>query len=151
MPRRIASALLAFACAGALAAQPTDEERLDARVQALSHQLRCVVCQNQTLADSQADLAVDLRRQMREQMRAGASDAAVKDYLVQRYGDFVLYRPPLKPSTWLLWFGPLLLLAVVVVAIARKRRRGGPSPAALDDAERQQLDALLERSPEAPR
>ena len=150
MPRRITPALLAFACASALAA-PTSDEQLDARVQALSHQLRCVVCQNQTLADSQADLAVDLRRQMREQMRAGASDAAVKDYLVQRYGDFVLYKPPLKPSTWLLWFGPLLLLAVVVVAIARKRRRGGPSPAALDDAERQQLDALLERSPEAPR
>ncbi|SCK58524.1 cytochrome c-type biogenesis protein CcmH [Variovorax sp. HW608] len=150
MHRRIASTLLALACASALAA-PTGDEQLDARVQALSHQLRCVVCQNQTLADSQADLAVDLRRQMREQMRAGASDAAVKDYLVQRYGDFVLYKPPLKPSTWLLWFGPSLLLALVVIAIARKRWRGGPSPAPLDDAERQRLDALLERSPESPR
>jgi len=150
MLRRIAAALLAFSCASAFAA-PADDEQLDARVHALSHQLRCVVCQNQTLADSQAELAVDLRRQMREQMRAGASDEAVKDYLVQRYGDFVLYKPPLKPVTWLLWFGPLVLLGFVIIAIARSRRRGAPQAAALDDAERQRLDALLDRTPEPPR
>ncbi len=150
MRRCVASALLAFACAGAFAA-PADDEQLDARVQALSHQLRCVVCQNQTLADSQADLAVDLRRQMREKMRAGASDDAIRDFLVQRYGDFVLYKPPLKPVTWLLWFGPLLLLAFVVAALVRSRRRGAPAPAALGDAERQRLDAMLDRSAEPPR
>ena len=149
MPRRIAAALLAFALASTFAA-PGGDEQLDARVHALSHQLRCVVCQNQTLADSQAELAVDLRRQIREQMRAGASDEAVKDYLVQRYGDFVLYKPPLNPVTWLLWFGPLLLLACVVAAIVRSRRRGARSPAALDDAERQRLVALLDRSPGPP-
>ena len=150
MRRCIAPALLAFACTGTFAA-PADDEQLDARVHALSHQLRCVVCQNQTLADSQAELAVDLRRQMREQMRAGASDDAVRDFLVQRYGDFVLYKPPLNPVTWLLWFGPLLLLALVLAAIVRNRRRGARSPAALDEADRQRLDAMLDRSPESPR
>ena len=153
MRRRIAAALLAFALSDTFAAAGGDEQ-LDARVHALSHQLRCVVCQNQTLADSQAELAVDLRRQMREQMRAGASDEEVKDYLVQRYGDFVLYKPPLSPLTWLLWFGPLLLLACVAAAIVRSRRRGARAPAsptALDDAERQRLVALLDQSPGPPR
>jgi len=147
---RIVFILLALACAIAFAVS-ADDAQLDARVHALSHQLRCVVCQNQTLADSQAELAVDLRRQMREQMRAGASDEAVKDYLVQRYGDFVLYKPPLKPVTWLLWFGPLLLLAFVIGALVRNRRRGSPSAAPLDDADRERLDVLLDRSPEPPR
>ncbi|MBO9649802.1 MAG: cytochrome c-type biogenesis protein CcmH [Variovorax sp.] len=145
----ITALLLALTIASAFAT-PTDDEQLDARVHALSHELRCVVCQNQTLADSQADLAVDLRRQIREQMCAGKSDAAVKDFLVQRYGDFVLYKPPLKPATWLLWFGPLLLLLVVAAAILRNRRRGSPSTATLGEADRQRLDSLLDRSPESP-
>ena len=77
---------------------------------ALAEELRCLVCQNQTLADSHADLAVDLRQEIRELMQKGQSDEEVKRYLVARYGDFVLYRPPLKSSTWLLWFGPAVLL-----------------------------------------
>ncbi|MCA3183659.1 MAG: cytochrome c-type biogenesis protein CcmH, partial [Cupriavidus sp.] len=89
------------------------DAELDARVHALSQQLRCLVCQNQTLADSNADLAVDLRRQMRAQLAQGASDTAIKEYLVQRYGDFVLYDPPFKRSTWLLWLGPFGLLVGV--------------------------------------
>ena len=126
MPRRIAALWPALALATAIAA-PSDAQ-LDARVHALSQQLRCVVCQNQTLADSQAELAVDLRRQIRGQLRAGAGDEAVKAYLVQRYGDFVLYDPPLKPSTWLLWFGPLLLRALAALAVVRSRlRRHGVS------------------------
>jgi cytochrome c-type biogenesis protein CcmH len=132
------------------AATPTDAE-LDARVHALSEQLRCLVCQNQTLADSNAELAVDLRRQVREQLRQGASDDEVKQYLVQRYGDFVLYKPPLKPLTWLLWFGPLLLLGIVLAVLWRVRARRAAPAAPLDDAERRRLAELLgEPPPRAP-
>ncbi|MDM0065185.1 cytochrome c-type biogenesis protein [Variovorax sp. J31P207] len=145
MPRRIAAIWPALALATAIAA-PSDDAQLDARVHALSQQLRCVVCQNQTLADSQAELAVDLRRQIREQLREGVGDEAVKAYLVQRYGDFVLYDPPLKPSTWLLWFGPLLLLALAALAVVRSRLRRPAAVAPLDDAARQRADALLDAS-----
>ena len=120
MPERMVVALL-LACSATLCAAADAD--VDARVLRLASQLRCVVCQNQTIADSQAELAVDLRRQMGEQLRAGASDAAVKDYLVQRYGAFVLYEPPVQPRTWLLWFGPVLLLACVVAALVRARRK----------------------------
>lgn len=131
------------------AAALTDAE-LDARVHALSNELRCLVCQNQTLADSNADLAIDLRRQIREQLRGGASDAAVKDYLVQRYGDFVLYKPPLRPLTWLLWFGPLLLVAGVALAIVRARSRSRTPDEALDTGARQRLADLLGEPAEPP-
>ncbi|NML45700.1 cytochrome c-type biogenesis protein CcmH [Ramlibacter sp. G-1-2-2] len=119
MPERVLALLLLAACCAAGAA----DADLDAHVLRLAAQLRCVVCQNQTLADSQADLAVDLRRQIGEQLRAGASDAAVKDWLVRRYGDFVLYEPPLQPRTWLLWFGPAILLVAVVAVLVRNRRQ----------------------------
>ena len=118
--RELAIALL-IACAATLSMAA--EADVDAHVLRLASQLRCVVCQNQTIADSQAELAVDLRRQIGEQLRAGASDAAVRDYLVRRYGEFVLYEPPLQPRTWLLWFGPALLLAVVVAMLVRGRRK----------------------------
>lgn len=135
-----------FLFAGAAIAQPTaDDAALEARVLRLAEQLRCLVCQNQTLADSNAELAIDLRTQIREQLRNGASDADVMTFMVQRYGDFVLYRPPVRRSTLLLWFGPLLLLiaaVAVLVAIANKRRRGVAR--GLSDAERQRADALLE-------
>ncbi|QWE97801.1 cytochrome c-type biogenesis protein [Cupriavidus sp. EM10] len=105
------------------------DAELDARVHALSQQLRCLVCQNQTLADSNADLAVDLRRQMRAQLAQGASDTAIKEYLVQRYGDFVLYDPPFKRSTWLLWLGPFgLLVGVAGWLWWRWRRLPSPRP-----------------------
>jgi cytochrome c-type biogenesis protein CcmH len=97
---------------------------LEARVQHLAQELRCVVCQNQTLADSHSDLAADLRQRIREQLAAGHSEDDVRDHLVQRYGDFVLYRPPLKASTGLLWFGPLLLLGIGLVVLLRQTRRG---------------------------
>lgn len=132
------------------AAATMSEAELDARVHALSAQLRCLVCQNQTLADSNADLAVDLRRQIREQLRAGASDAAVRDYLAQRYGDFVLYKPPLRPVTWLLWFGPLLLLAGVAVAILHARSRSRAPDVALDTGARQRLADLLGETADPP-
>lgn len=137
-------ALLLFAGA-ALAQLTADDAALEARVLRLAGQLRCLVCQNQTLADSNAELAVDLRTQIRERLRNGASDAEVMTFLVQRYGDFVLYRPPVKRSTLLLWFGPLLLLIAAVaalVAIANKRKRAVAR--GLSDAERQRADALLQ-------
>jgi len=142
---------MCLASGAALAASPADEAALDARAHALAQQLRCVVCQNQTLADSNAELAVDLRRQVRQQLAAGASEQAVKDYLAQRYGDFVLYRPPLRPLTWLLWFGPLLLLAGVVAMLLRARRRTVHAPATvLDPQERERLHALLQGAGQEP-
>jgi cytochrome c-type biogenesis protein CcmH len=114
--------------AAPLAADPVLEERL----MTLAGELRCLVCQNQTLAESNAELAADLRNEIREQMRRGASDKDVVDYLVARYGDFVLYRPPLKGSTLLLWSGPGLLLLAGIVFLARtllrRRQRGVPLP-----------------------
>ena len=120
------------------------ETDLDRRVMALSHELRCLVCQNETLADSQAPLAADLRNQIREQLAAGKSERDVVDFLVARYGDFVLYRPPLKASTMLLWAGPFLFVALgafVLVRFVRRRRAAEP---ALSSAEREQAAKLLE-------
>ena len=98
---------------------PLADPRMETRYQALIRETRCLVCQNQTIADSNADLATDLRRQIREQITAGASDAEIVDYLVSRYGDFVLYRPPMKPTTWLLWAGPGLLVLIGLLVFAR--------------------------------
>lgn len=142
--RSLAALLLAFA-AWAYAAPPDAD--LDARTQALASELRCVVCQNQTLADSNADLAADLRRQIREQLRNGASEDEVKAWLVQRYGDFVLYRPPLRPLTWLLWFGPALGLVIVALVLVRRLRRA-PTPVPLDDAARERLVQLVAQDSE---
>lgn len=148
---------LALACSLALviaqgaAAAAADDAALDARARALEQQLRCVVCQNQTLAESNAPLAQDLRQRVREQLQAGADEAAVKRYMVERYGDFVLYAPPLKPSTWLLWFAPpLLLLAVVALLLRRTRRQRRRAPAPLSDGERARLRALLDDGAPAP-
>ena len=111
--------LLAGAAAAATAADPVPRggensagmSALDVRLKRLETELRCLVCQNQTLADSNADLADDLRREVRRLALAGPSDDEIKTYLVARYGDFVLYQPPVKPLTWMLWFGPFALLA----------------------------------------
>lgn len=147
----LVAALAAFWMATAVTAAPMADAELDARAHALAQQLRCVVCQNQTLADSNAELAVDLRRQIRQQLAIGADEQAVKDYLVQRYGDFVLYKPPLRPLTWALWFGPLLLLIVVCVALVRARRKASrDATPGLDAHERQKLDALLHAAAKEP-
>lgn len=113
--------------AGPLQFQDQAEE---ARFNRLAHQLRCVMCQNQSLADSNAEIARDLRAEVLALMRQGMSDAQIKDHLVQRYGEFVLYRPQVKGSTWLLWFGPALLLlggALVLVTVVRRRARQQPA------------------------
>lgn len=114
---------LAATCAGAA---PVDA--LDARTERLAGQLRCLVCQNQSIAESHAQLALDLRQQVRAQLAQGRSEQDVIAFMVQRYGDFVLYRPPLKSTTWLLWFGPFLLLACGLAALLLVLRRRGGAP-----------------------
>jgi cytochrome c-type biogenesis protein CcmH len=125
---RLIAMLLALAAGLARAAEGTPAE-LELRVQKLSAQLRCLVCQNQTIADSNADLAVDLKRQVREMLARGASDREVIDFMTARYGDFVLYRPPVKGSTALLWYGPgaLLVVAVGVFVVILRRRAKLPA------------------------
>jgi cytochrome c-type biogenesis protein CcmH len=101
---------------------------LEARMLRIANELRCLVCQNQTIADSHADLAVDLREQLRTLLRRGDSDEQILRYMTERYGDFVLYRPPVKSTTWLLWFGPGVLLvggvAALIVVLRRRQRMG---------------------------
>ena len=112
----------------------------------LASELRCLVCQNQTIADSNAPLAEDLRNQVREKMRGGASDSEIVDYMVARYGDFVLYRPPLKLTTALLWFGPLLLVVAGLLVLLRRLRRRPPPELELTTAERERARKLLAES-----
>src|SRR5215813_394162 len=100
-------------------AQPAEDPQIAQRMKNLTQQLRCLVCQNETLADSQADLAEDLRKEIRGQMKAGKTDKEIIAYLTQRYGDFVLYKPPVKATTYLLWFGPFALLVVGVIVLYR--------------------------------
>ena len=119
---------------------------LEARVMAVAEELRCLVCQNETLAASQADLALDLRKQIRTQLQQGRSEAQIIDFMVQRYGEFVRYRPPFNPTTALLWAGPfvLLVLAAFVLLTNIRRRRPGALPAPLNAAEAKRLDELLD-------
>lgn len=150
MRRFLLGALLVLSAApfaaGAREAPPVGQDPvIERRMMALAEELRCLVCQNQTLADSQADLAADLRQEIRELMQKGQSDEQIKRYLVARYGDFVLYRPPLKDTTWLLWFGPAVLLvgglAALYLVLLRRRRLAAAEP--LDaDQERRALELL---------
>ncbi len=110
------------------------------RYQQLVNELRCLVCQNQSIADSDAPLAADLRDQVHRQLVAGRSNAEISDYLTDRYGDFVLYRPPFKASTWLLWLGPFVLLVVALAfALGFVRKRRSATAAAVDPARLQRL------------
>jgi len=141
---------LALAAAGAPAlaaeAQPTERDSIAAaRGVKLSEKLRCLVCQNQSIADSNAELAQDLRGQIREQIAAGKTDDEIIAYMVARYGDFVLYEPPLKATTVLLWAGPALLILGGFAGLTRflaARRRAPPSPE-LSPEERQRAERLL--------
>ena len=122
----------------------SQDEEIDKRVNALALELRCLVCQNQTLADSNAPLAVDLRNQIREQLKAGKSEQDVVDFLVARYGDFVLYRPPFKASTVALWAGPFLILVFGAWLLLRRIRKRPASEPELSEAERVRAAKLLE-------
>jgi len=136
--RRIATLTLLcllplLAWAQAIQPLPFRDHAEEVRFQKLSAELRCPMCQNETLADSNAPIAHDLRRQIFEMMQAGKSDTEIKAYLVDRYSDFVLYKPPVEPKTWLLWFGPLLVLGIgagVVAVQVRRRSRQAPTTAA---------------------
>jgi len=144
----LAAALLALALAAGAQpreAQPlADDPVVEQRLRDLAHELRCMVCQNESLADSRAPLAVLLRSVVREQLRAGASDQEVRDFLVARYGEFVLYRPPVTPRTWALWLGPFVLMGVaLVVLVLVVRRSAADTPPPLSSGERRELDALL--------
>ena len=146
--RRLAALLLLAAVAAPAAtkeaAPAAADPVLEKRVMALAEELRCLVCQNQTLADSNAPLAEDLRNQVRERMREGKSDKEVVDFLVERYGDFVLYRPPFKATTMLLWLGPFLLLTLgFAVMLRRVRKRRHAADAEISDADRKRATELL--------
>jgi len=125
---------------------------LERRAMALAEELRCLVCQNQSLADSHAELAIDLKNQIREKLRAGESEAQILDYMVARYGDFVLYRPPVKATTLPLWFGPLALFvgALAGLFFVLSGRRQAPQAQPLSETEQAQLHALLD-APKDPR
>ena len=128
MKHIVLTIVVVFCFGGALIAkeaQPNEDPKIEQRMKALTEQLRCLVCQNETLDASRADLAEDLRRQIREQMNAGKSDQEILAFLTQRYGDFVLYNPPVKATTYLLWFGPFILLIAGIGVLFRylKHRR----------------------------
>lgn len=122
-----------------------DDPAVEQRLNKLSQELRCLVCQNETLADSRADLAEDLRREIRAQIRAGKSDKEIIDFLTQRYGEFVLYRPVVGPRTYLLWFGPFILLLAGLTILFRyvKSRREMILDVPLTNEEQQRVDELL--------
>lgn len=159
--RFVGALALAFALSLSLAppagaVQPDEmlaDKALEARARAISKDLRCLVCQNQSIDDSDAPLARDLRLLLRERLVKGDSDAQAMDYLTRRYGDYVLLRPPVRPETWLLWFGPgaVLVLAGGGLAIAARRRRAdgsGPAPdVPLSATEEAALAALLRPTP----
>ena len=126
--------------------QPSDDPVVEQRLAKLSQELRCLQCQNQTLADSPASIAADLRREIRTQIQAGKSDAEIVTFLTQRYGDFILYRPRVTPTTYLLWFGPFLLLVgglLVLFRYIKQRRDAIPEQQPLTAEERRRAEEML--------
>ena len=144
--------LAAAAIALAADAPPAaDDPVLEKRVSELAAELRCLVCQNQSLADSSAPLAVDLRNQIRDRMQQGESEGQIIDFMVARYGEFVLYRPPMKAATLVLWFGPALLVAAgLYLLFAHVRRRRIAGEAELSAADRERAARLLAAGTESP-
>ena len=145
--------LLLPGLATAYEAQPLGANpQVEARLKTLAVELRCLVCQNQTLADSNAPLAEDLRREVREMIAKGMSDREIIDFLVQRYGDFVLYRPPWKASTTLLWLGPFLLLIAGATGLvfALRRRQKKLADVTLSEAEHNRVAQLLSEGANRP-
>jgi cytochrome c-type biogenesis protein CcmH len=146
--RLFALLLSCLLCTGALAkeAAPLAENpAVEQRLNIIAEEMRCLVCQNESLAGSRADLALDLRRELRELIRQGKTDAEIRTFMVERYGDFVLYRPPVKPSTWLLWAGPFVLVigGIIGLLLFVRRRAKSVTPVALSAADAQRVDALL--------
>jgi cytochrome c-type biogenesis protein CcmH len=146
--KSLVSILLMLACYGLMAneAAPLAEDPVvEQRLIGISEEMRCLVCQNESLAGSRSDLANDLRAQIRSMIKAGKSDAEIRQDMVDRYGDFVLYRPPVKPTTWLLWLGPFTILVVGIIGLLMylRRRNTSMDSRTLSDDENRRLDALL--------
>ena len=148
--RLLASLLLCLLASFAMAQvqtedQPSDDPVIEQRLAKLSHELRCLQCQNQTLADSPAGLAADMRREIREQMKAGKSDQEIVAFLTDRYGQFILYKPRVTPITYLLWFGPFVLLLAGLAVLFRyiKSRRDTIAEKPLTNEERRRAEELL--------
>lgn len=146
----ILAALVVLAAAPARAVNPDEvlaDPALEARARALSAGIRCLVCQNQSIDDSDADLAKDLRRLIRKRLKAGADEAEIRAYLVGRYGEFILLRPPVRGGTWLLWFGPLVILLMGAAGLAfyfrARGRPASPDAGRLSTGERARLEKLL--------
>jgi cytochrome c-type biogenesis protein CcmH len=134
--------------AAPLAEDPVVEQRLIV----ISEEMRCLVCQNESLAGSRSDLANDLRREIRVLIKEGKSDEQIRNFMVERYGDFVLYRPPVKPITWLLWIGPFIILLAGIIGLMiylRRRNQSVPSTTLSDD-ENRRIDALLKDAKSSP-
>ena len=141
---------LSFALQAKVAPNTSADPALEARMMVIAEELRCLVCQNETIAASNADLAVDLKNQIRIKLNEGQSQKQILDFMVQRYGDFVLYRPPLKTTTVLLWVGPFVLLSIALFMLVLnvRRRRRAAQPAALSDADAAKARALLATPPQ---
>jgi len=140
--------LLALLSTPAVAIDPHDFDspEQEARYQRLTEELRCLVCQNQNIADSGAPLAKDLRTQVLEMLKQGKTDTQIKTYMTDRYGDFVLYSPPVKTSTWVLWFGPgLILVGALLFLILTLKRRMTLSPELLADPDQEELDRQIDQ------
>ncbi len=153
--RKLLALLFGLILAGSVLAKEAPpavpDPALEKRTMALAEELRCLVCQNQTIADSHAELAIDLKNQIREKLKAGMSEEQIRQYMVARYGDFVLYNPPVKATTVPLWFGPFALLVAALAGLfyyLRRRRSAAPQP--LSEAEQARVQALLD-SPEERR
>ena len=137
---------LSFSSSFAKDATPlADDPVTEPRLISISEEMRCLVCQNESLAGSRSDLANDLRREIRTLIKEGKSDDQIRNFMVERYGDFVLYRPPVKPITWLLWIGPfiILLIGIAVLFTYLRRRNSAVTTIALSDDDNKRIDALL--------
>ena len=144
----IALCLLSIGISQAKDAAPlVDDPVTEQRLISISEEMRCLVCQNESLAGSRSDLANDLREQIRVLIKEGKSDEQIRNFMVERYGDFVLYRPPVKPITWLLWLGPFIILLIGVAGLFTylRRRNASANNIALSDEDNRRLDDLLKR------
>ena len=139
----LAVALAVFAVHAGEASPLAEDPMVEQRLLAIAEEVRCLVCQNESLAGSRADLAQDLRREIRHLIKQGKTDAQVLEFLVSRYGDFVRYRPPVKPTTWLLWGGPFVLLAAALPGLMLLVRRRGTTGVVLTPEEQREAAALL--------
>ncbi len=142
------STLFVLGLGGAIAneaAPLADDPATEQRLISISEEMRCLVCQNESLAGSRSDLANDLRREIRILIKEGKSDDQIRSFMVERYGDFVLYRPPVKPVTWLLWIGPFVILGLGIAGLLMylRRRNSSVPTIALTDADNQKIDAML--------